>query len=185
MTDKIKDGASYDDIVAAPDDLIAELVEGSLYFSPRPAIRHANATSVLGGYLNPAFQRGSGGPGGWWIFDEPELHLDGDVLVPDLAGWKRERMPGEADVVGVTIVPDWVCETVSPSTERFDRRVKLPRYAAAGVAYLWVVDPVQRTLDVLRSVRGTWRSLETHAGAARVSAPPFEAIAIDLATLWA
>ncbi|HSN69180.1 MAG TPA: Uma2 family endonuclease [Thermoanaerobaculia bacterium] len=186
MTEKIKENAIYDDLVAAPPDKIAELVEGSLYLSPQPAIRHVNATSVLGSDLNLAFQRGRGGPGGWWIFDEPELHLDGNVLVPDLAGWRRERMRElEPDVVGITIAPDWLCEALSPSTGRFDRALKLPHYAAAGVSYLWLVDPGARRLEVYGRHGREWVLLEEHAGAALVSAPPFEAITIELEALWA
>jgi Uma2 family endonuclease len=184
MTERVKENAGYGDLVAAPEDKIAELVEGSLYLSPQPAIRHVNATSVLGGYLNPAFQRGSGGPGGWWIFLEPELHLSGNVLVPDLAGWRRQRMPDPPDGVGVTVAPDWLCEAVSPSTERFDRIVKLPHYAAAGVAYLWILDPSARTLEVYRRADREWIPLEQYAGETLVSAPPFEAITIELGTVW-
>jgi Uma2 family endonuclease len=184
MTEKIKERATYDDLVRAPEDRIAELVDGALYLSPQPAIRHVNATSVLGGELNGSFQRGRGGPGGWWIFDEPELHLGGDVLVPDLAGWRRERMPELPEGVGIATSPDWICEALSPSTESFDRRLKMPRYAAEGVRYLWLLDPSARRLEVFALQDASWLPLESYQGSALVSAPPFEAIAIELDSLW-
>jgi Uma2 family endonuclease len=185
MTEKVKENADYEDLEAAPPDKIAELVEGSLYLSPQPAIRHVHTTSSLGADLNTAFEKGRGGPGGWWIFDEPELHLDGNVLVPDLAGWRRERFPELPEGVGITIAPDWLCEALSPSTARFDRLVKLPRYAAAGVNHVWIIDPSARELEVLARSERDWTLVERYSGDALVSAPPFEAIAIDLRTVWA
>ncbi len=185
MTEKIKENATYDDLIAAPDDKIAELVEGSLYLSPQPAIRHVNATSVLGSDLNAAFHLGRGGPGDWWIFDKPEMHLGGNVLVPDIAGWRRERMPELPEGVGISVAPDWLCEALSPSTERFDRLLKMPRYAAAGVKHLWILDPIEHTLDVYGLAGTEWALLEQYAGEAIVSAPPFEAVAIELGALWA
>jgi Uma2 family endonuclease len=184
MTEKRKSGASYDDVLDAPESQVAELVHGDLYLSPRPSPRHANATSVLGAKLNSAFHQGRGGPGGWWIWDEPELHLFGNVLVPDLAGWRRSRLPELPDEVGIDLAPDWLCEVLSPSTERFDRREKLPRYALAEVGHLWLVDPQRRVLEVYARAGATWTLLESWAGTAAVIAPPFEALAIDLADLW-
>lgn len=184
MTERIKAGAVYQDVIAAPDDRIAEIVEGYLYLSPRPAIRHSHVLSVLGADLSEAFHRGRRGPGGWWILIEPELHLDADVLVPDIVGWRRERVPELPDAAGMTIVPDWVCEILSPSTERFDRLAKLPRYAAAGVPSLWLVDPPNRRLEVYRRVELEWVLLEQYTGSTTVSAPPFEAAPIELGAVW-
>ena len=184
MTERRKGGATYDDIVAAPDDKIAELISGELYFSPRPVLRHSQVLSALGSDLHDAFQRGRSGPGGWWLLDEPELHLAGDVLVPDIAGWKRERLPAIPDTAGMELPPDWVCEILSPSTSRFDRLQKMPRYALAEVGHLWLVDPGLRQLDVFRREGFEWRSIETHRGDALVSAPPFEAVAIELGAVW-
>ncbi|HVR43638.1 MAG TPA: Uma2 family endonuclease [Thermoanaerobaculia bacterium] len=184
MTERAKRGADYRDVIAAPEDRIAEIVSGDLYLSPRPSLRHANATSVLGSDLNAAFHRGRRGPGGWWILDEPELHLEGDVLVPDIAGWRRERLPTLPEGSGVEIAPDWLCEVLSPSTERFDRLRKLPRYAAAGVAHLWLVDPSARRLEVFGRLEREWILLERYAGEATVSAPPFEDVPIDLTPVW-
>jgi Uma2 family endonuclease len=184
VTEKSKAGAFYGDVIAAPEDKIAELVDGALYLSPRPSPRHANASSVLGAILNSAFQRAIGGPGGWWILDEPELHFDGDVLVPDLAGWRKERLAELPDSAGMTLRPDWVCEVLSPSTERFDRAEKLPRYAREGVAYLWLVDPRRYQLEVYALFEARWNLLEMYAADAIAAATPFEAVPFELNGLW-
>ena len=144
--------ATYEDLLQVPDHLIAEVVNGELITAPRPASAHARAASALTQDLGP-FDRskgGSNGPGGWWILFEPELHLDSDILVPDLAGWRRERMPVLEDVPYFTQTPDWVCEIVSPSTARTDRVRKMPIYAREQVGYLWLVDPSACTLEVYR-----------------------------------
>jgi Uma2 family endonuclease len=172
------------DVIAAPDSQVAEIVEGSLYLSPRPSLRHSKAASVLGADILDAFQRGRRGPGGWLILDEPELHLFGDVLVPDIAGWRAERLPEHLDGVGMTIAPDWLCEVLSPSTEQFDRSRKLPRYALAGVAHVWLVDPIARRLSVYGRHELDWVRLETCEGDAIVVAPPFEPVPFELAALW-
>ncbi|MCA1733676.1 MAG: Uma2 family endonuclease [Acidobacteria bacterium] len=184
MSEKAKRGADYADVVAAPEDRIAELVFGDLWLSPRPSVRHANATSLLASDLSEAFHRGRRGPGGWWIWFAPELHLRGDVLVPDIAGWRRERLPELPEGVGIELAPDWLCEVLSPATERFDRYEKLPRYAEEGVAHLWLIDPIEKRLEVFRRVDRAWALVEEYRGAATVVAPPFEAVSIELAPLW-
>src|SRR5690606_757577 len=146
--------ATYDDVLAAPEHLVAELIYGSLITSPRPAPAHALASSGLGTGISAPFHFGRGGPGGWWILFEPELHLGDDVLVPDLAGWRRERMPRLPDTAYFALAPDWLCEVLSPSTEARDRTDKLAIYAAAGVAWTWLVNPSVRTLEVLQLVDG-------------------------------
>jgi hypothetical protein len=129
MASIAKRRATYDDLLQVPAHRVGEIVDGDLHVSPRPASRHALASSGLGSALGPPFHNGRGGPGGWWILDEPELHLGPDVLVPDLAGWRRERMPEFPDTAAFTLAPDWVCEVVSPSTEGLDRARKMPAYA--------------------------------------------------------
>jgi Uma2 family endonuclease len=180
-----KKPATYEDIVDAPDTKVSEIMGGELVVSPRPAIRHALATSELEGDLNGLFSKGRGGPGGWWILFEPELHFASDVLVPDITGWRRERMqlPPE-DLPFLTLPPDWVCEVLSPSTEKVDRDRKMPIYAAVGVKHAWLLKPNARTLEVMRLEQGQWRLLATHAGDAIVRAEPFEAAEIDLLPLW-
>jgi Uma2 family endonuclease len=177
--------ATYEDLLRAPPDKVAELLHGVLYTNPRPATRHAVAASLLGGELVPPFARGRGGPGGWILLDEPELHLGEDVLVPDLGGWRRERMPLVPDVAYITLSPDWVCEVLSPSTAKMDRAVKLPIYAERQVGHAWLVDPIQRTLEVLRLQGGRWSIVATHQDTAKVRAEPFDAIELDLGVLWA
>jgi Uma2 family endonuclease len=137
-----------------------------------------------GSQITGPYDLGRGGPGGWWIVDEPELHLGEDILVPDLAGWRRERMPGYPDVPFFTLAPDWVCEVVSPGTERLDRTRKLPSYARAGVGHAWLINPLARTLEVLRLEHGRWSLLATHADDDIAHAEPFEAMELDLLLLW-
>ncbi len=176
--------ATYRDVLDAPPHMVAEIVEGALHLQPRPAMPHALAGSSLGVELGGPFQRGRGGPGGWWIIDEPELHFGEDVLVPDLAGWRRERMPDYPDTPHCTLAPDWVCEILSPSTRKFDLEQKRPLYAREGVGHLWLVDPAERTLEAFALAEGGW----SPAGSARnddsVSFPPFQAIAFPLDALW-
>jgi Uma2 family endonuclease len=170
--------------LTAPPNKVAELVEGVLHTHPRPAARQTNAASVLGEELGPPFRRGRGGPGGWVILDEPELHLGADVVVPDLAGWRRASMPEIPDVPFFTQAPDWACEVLSPSTQAFDRADKLPLYARARVGHAWLVDPIAKTLEVLRLDGDTYRVIDTWREAAAVRAEPFDAIVLDLALLW-
>jgi Uma2 family endonuclease len=185
MTTKpLKTGATYDDLREVPDNLVAEMFDGELYASPRPAIRHAHAASMLGGKLMEPFHGGRNGPGGWVILDEPELHLGNDVLVPDLAAWRRGRMPEAPDEAYVTLAPDWVCEVLSPSTETLDRGKKLRLYARENVAHVWLVDPLRQTLEVLSLESGTWTVLAVHEGRAGVRAAPFDAIELELGALW-
>lgn len=176
--------ASYDDVRRVPDHLVAELVGGELHTSRRPASRHALTASGLIGDLFGPFNRGRGGPGGWWIIDEPELDLGGDVLVPDVAGWRRERLPAWPDTPALELGPDWICEVLSPSTARLDRVLKLPSYARERVAHAWLIDPVQRTLEILRLTEGGWLLVASHAGSATVRAEPFDAIELELGAWW-
>jgi Uma2 family endonuclease len=186
MADPAKRRATYEDVLAAPENMIAEIIDGELSLSPRPAKPHAAAATALGEELGPPFKRGRGGPGGWILLDEPELHLDDDVLVPDLGGWRRERMPVMTnDEPYFSLVPDWVCEVLSPGTEASDRARKLPIYARAEVAHVWLVDPLQRTLEVLRRQGHEWLIVLVATGEERVRAEPFDAIELELGVLWA
>ena len=186
MTVKTKSGATYDDLVKLPDTFVAEIVEGDLFASPRPGGRHALAATVLAGELVPPFHHGRDpGPGGWWIIVEPELHLGDDVLVPDLAGWRRERMPEyPLAAAAVELAPDWLCEVVSPGTEALDRRRKLPAYARERVEHVWLINPASRTLEIFRRSGAGWVLVTTYAEDEVVRAEPFEAIELDLLLLW-
>ena len=176
--------ATYADIEALPPHVVGEILFGELHVNPRPALPHANVSSMLGGELANPFQRGRGGPGGWTILDEPELHLGDDVLVPDLAGWRVTRMPHVPDTAFTTLAPDWVCEVLSTSTEASDRGEKMTIYAREKVAHAWMVDPTIRTLEVFRLDGPTWCMIKTWHGDVSVNAEPFDAIALDLTALW-
>ncbi len=177
--------ATVADLAALPDTVVGELVGGELHVSPRPAAIHAGATVGLNDELGPPFRRGRGGPGGWVILIEPELHLGADVLVPDMAGWRRARMPEMPEVVAFELAPDWVAEVLSPSTARFDRHRKLGAYAQHGVSHVWLIDPAARLLEVLRLDGATYRLALTASDDQRVRAEPFDAIELELAVLWA
>jgi Uma2 family endonuclease len=185
MSEPAKRHATYEDLRAVPRNLVAEIIHGVLVTQPRPATLHARAASALGGELYGPFDRGRGGPGGWIILDEPELHLGGDVLVPDLAGWRRERMPTLPNAAAFELAPDWVCEVLSPSTAATDRVEKLPIYAREHVTYAWFVDPLARTLEVFRLDGARWSLLGTWRDGANVRAEPFGAFELELAGLWA
>jgi Uma2 family endonuclease len=178
--------ATYDDLMQVPDHLVAEIIDGELVTSPRPASPHAFAASVLGQDLGPLHGRseGAGRPGGWWILFEPEIHLGEDVLVPDLAAWRHERMPRVPSVAFFSLAPDWACEVVSPRTGRIDRSRKMRIYAREGVRHVWLVDPLACTLEVYRLEEGRWIVATTHGGDEIVHAEPFDAIPIDLGRWW-
>jgi Uma2 family endonuclease len=187
MGEPAKRRATYEDVLRAPPHKVAEIIEGELVLSPRPAGPHAVAAAALGEELGPPFKRGRGGPGGWIILDEPELHLRGNVLVPDLGGWRRETMGAVANEPFFTIRPDWVCEVLSPATERYDRGAKISLYAGAGVSHASLVNPLQRTLEVLRlssEKPGQWLTLGVFRDDAKVHAEPFEVFELDLGILW-
>jgi len=176
--------ALYDDLMKLPDHVVAEIVDGELHATPRPAPRHAVAGSIIGGRLVQPYHEGRGGPGGWWILYEPELHLGSDVLVPDWAGWRRSRMPALPATAYFPLAPDWVCEILSPSTASLDRAKKLTTYAREQVAHAWLIDPIAGTLEVLRLEGGRWSIISTHAGNEVVRAEPFVEVELDLRSLW-
>lgn len=174
-----KKPATYQDVVDAPPNMVAEILDGDLSLSPRPAYGHSFVSSGVGMDLGNPFQRGRGGPGGWWILDEPEIHLGPDVLVPDLAGWRKERMPEFRDVPWTDLRPDWVCEVLSPSTRRIDLVQKARIYARAGVPWLWFADPVARVVEVRQLRDGQWVIQQTADGTEPARLPPFEAIELN------
>ena len=186
MNEPANRNASYDDILALPENLVGEILHGRLYTHPRPAPKHAHACSGLTGTLWNPFHRGVGGPGGWVILAEPELHLTGHVIVPDLAGWRRDRLPALPETTWFELAPDWACEILSPATARIDRAINMPLYAREGVRHLWLVDPVLRTLEVYcLQDEGRWSLLGTLNGDDPVTQPPFEALTFPLESLWA
>lgn len=178
--------ATYDDLVALPPHVVGQLVFGVLHAHPRPAPKHAQASTTLVQELGPPFRRGRGGPGGWLILSEPEIHLGEHVVVPDLCGWRRERMPEmPVDRAYFVLAPDWVCEILSPSTASLDRGDKSKLYAAHGVKHVWFVDPEARTLEVLSLEEKGYLVADVFSGEAKVPAAPFDAIELELGLLWA
>jgi Uma2 family endonuclease len=184
MTAPLRRQATYADLEAAPPNLVAELIFGVLETHPRPLPRHAIASAEITRTLGGSFGMGQGVSGGWIFMTEPELHLGDNVLVPELAGWRRERLPTLPEEVGVTIPPDWVCEILSPSTARLDLGPKRRIYAAAGVSLLWLLDPKTHVLDAFVLTGGQWLLAGTAAGSEATSLPPFDAISFPLDTLF-
>lgn len=184
MAEPARRSATYEDILALPEHVTGEIIAGELHTQPRPAGPHTFVASELGVELGGRFGRGRGGPGGWFILHEPELHLGEEVLVPDIAGWKRERLPLEARIgSSFTVVPDWVCEVLSPGTARRDREVKAPSYAGHGVEHLWLVDPVVGHVDAFARRDEGWLWLGTWSdNDAKI--PPFAEVGIDLRSIW-
>lgn len=182
---------TYEDYLALGEGVKAELIDGEILMSPQPKGRHVRAASFLGATLLSQFGTTGGpsdrGPGGWWIFFEPEVHLrlDRRVFVPDLAGWRRERMPRPPeDTHKFTVIPDWVCEIVSPSTQSRDLLYKMPRYLEAGVAWAWLVYPADRRIDVMQKDGDTWNQVTFAEGPVQARLPPFDAVELDCAPLW-
>lgn len=186
MAHSVRRRATYEDVLAAPSHVVAEVIDGTLHTQPRPRSRHARSATRLSNALGDPFDRGKQGPGGWIILHEPELHLgtEPNIVVPDLAGWRRERMPEMPDVAYFTLAPDWICEVLSESTADFDRAEKVPLYAREHVSHVWLVDPVLRTVEVLRLDGATYRIITTARGDVAVRLEPFEALELEIAALW-
>lgn len=176
----------YDQLLELPEGLTGEILNGQIHTQPRPSGLHAVTASSLSGELVNPFQKGRGGPGGWWIIVEPEIHFkrDVEVVVPDLAGWKRERMPAVPQGHRFEVVPYWICEILSPSTASKDREIKMPIYAHYGVRYAWLVDPKIRTLEAYTLRHGAWTEIGRFAEDDQVAVMPFEDLVIDLMGLW-
>lgn len=176
--------ATWDDLLELPEDALGEIVDGELVVMPRPDRPHAQVASDLGILLGGPFRLGSGGPGGWVILFEPRLRLGADIRVPDLAGWRRERYVNLPRRGPIPLVPDWVCEVLSPSTERDDRTHKRALYLREGVGHLWLIHPTARTLEVHRRTEAGWLLAGTYEAEECVRAEPFEAMELDLGLLF-
>ncbi|MEQ1900477.1 MAG: Uma2 family endonuclease [Devosia sp.] len=174
----------YEELEAVPPHLVAEIIGGTLLTHPRPSRRHVTTAIALAVELGGPFQKGRGGPGGWIFADEPELHLGADVLVPDVAGWRVERLNAHPETSYFTVSPDWICEILSASTEKRDRTIKMQAYAEANVPYFWLIDPRQQMLEVFELNEGQWRVAGGWTSADEVRAAPFDAVAFSLADLW-
>jgi Uma2 family endonuclease len=179
--------ATYADVLNAPENMRAEVLDGQLYLQPRP--RHVRVASSLGAALHGAFDTSTSGPGGWVTLNAPELHLgpDPDILVPDLAGWHEESYPGDQEGAEpfYTVAPQWACEVLSPGTARTDRMKKIPIYAREGISHVWLVDPAEQSVEVLRLARTTYELVGTWGGEDEPFAvPPFEAVSFPPAAFW-
>lgn len=174
----------YSAVEALPAGVTGEIIDGQLYAMPRPSGRHGLATSSLGADLFGPFSRGRGGPGGWWIIDEPEVHFvrDEELAVPDLGGWRRECMAQVPDDQRFEVVPDWICEVASKSTASYDRNVKMPLYARYGVRHAWLVDVVAERLEAYELHDGAWRGIGVFDGSEPIRVAPFEAV--EIAPPW-
>jgi Uma2 family endonuclease len=179
----VRKTATYAELEALPENVVGQIIDGELVAMPRPGMAHSYVAGNLFDQLNGPFTLGSGGPGGWWILFGPEVHLGSDVLVPDLAGWQRSRLPTPSGAFA-TLAPDWSCEVLSPATAQLDRTRKLRIYAREQVGHVWLADPGTRVLEVYERRGEEWLLRLSAAGDARVRAPPFEALEIDLALLW-
>jgi Uma2 family endonuclease len=187
MPTTAKKKATYEDLYNIPENMIGEIIDGELFLSPRPSPKHSRAASRLQQTIGGPYDLGQGGgPGGWTILFEPELRLGKDVpLVPDLAGWKRERLPELPEENWISVSPDWICEVLSPSTVRVDRVKKMPKYAQAGVPFLWMIDPANKALDVFKLESGKWVLASSYVEDDKVHAEPFQEMELELALLWA
>lgn len=183
---RVKTDATYADLLNLPEHLIGEIIDGELYTQPRPSPRHAWAASRIDRKVGGSFDTDSNEPGGWVILFEPELHL-GDrphTLVPDLAGWRKENLPQLPETAWIEVVPDWICEIISPSTAAKDRVKKMPLYARLGVQYFWLVDPDSKTLEAFRQHEGRWLHVGSWANDDVARIEPFEAVELNIAGLW-
>lgn len=184
MSEPARKKATYEDLYGVPENMIGEIINGELIATPRPSPRHSQFISTLGEEIGPPYRRGRGGPGGWVFLIEVEIKLGGQLVVPDMAGWKRERFPQGLETNWIAVTPDWVCEVISPSTAIRDRTVKKAIYEEHGVGYLWLVDPLNMTLEIFRLEARRWAPAGVFGGARKARLEPFQEIEIDLDELW-
>lgn len=170
---------------ALPEHLKGEIIDGELHVQPRPRFRHGRAIGFITHHLGGAFDFDADGPGGWWIVPEPGIELpDAPEISPDIAGWRRERMPEPPEDHSIRVVPDWVCEVLSKSNARYDRVKKLPFYARVGVPWAWLIDSRDRTIEVRELVQGAWVVRRSVGDESSVRLPPFEEVELPIARLW-
>ena len=176
--------ANYEDLCALPENRVGEIIAGTLYSQPRPAPRHALAALRLGATVLERFDPKGKSDIGWWILGEPECHLKDDIVVPDVAGWRRERMSALPDTAFFALAPDWVCEVLSPSTAAHDRVLKQSVYAGNGVPYMWFVDPLLRMLEAYELNDHQWTLIAALENDDEVAVAPFAEKPFNLSDLW-
>lgn len=185
MAETARKAHGWQDILAAPEGVKAEVLAGELHTAPRPHPRHGAAQAVLSAEITGPFQIGRGGPGGWWILIEPDVAFGPhDIVAPDLVGWRRQRLPAFPDEQPITARPDWICEVLSPRTARRDRTAKSDLYLRHEVPHYWLVDPEARTLEVYELDNDRWLRLGAWSEDDTAAIPPFEAVEITLSTLF-
>lgn len=185
MTEPAPKRHGWEDILAVPEGVSAEVVGGELITAPRPHPRHGSAQAVLSAEITAPFQLGRGGPGGWWILIEPDVFFGPhDIVAPDLVGWRKDRVPAFPDEQPISIRPDWICEVLSPRTARRDRTVKSDLYLRAAVPHFWLVDPQARTLEAFELQQDRWLRLGAWTDGDRAAIPPFDAVEIDVGELF-
>lgn len=179
--------ATYADLMALPEDQRAEILNGVLETAPSPLPRHSRAQRAIGSFIGRPYDDddGRGGPGGWWILLETDVQLSPtNVVRPDLAGWKRDRLPEPWDVRPIEVVPDWVCEVLSPSNASTDRVMKRRLYAQHGVAFYWLVDPEARTLEALELRGESWLEAGSWGDGDTARVPPFDEVELEVSRLF-
>jgi len=187
MSDAATKLATYEDLLRLPDDVRGEVLSGRVVTAPAPMPKHSKAQRALGSFIGRPFDDddGHGGPGGWWIFVEVDIALGAhDIVRPDLAGWRRERLVDPAEQRPITVVPDWVCEILSPSTAARDKVQKRALYGEAGVLHYWIVDVDARTLEAFTLESGRWVLTGSYDDASTAAIPPFDAVALDVGRLF-
>jgi Uma2 family endonuclease len=177
--------ATRADLEALPEGVKGEIIDGELYVQPRPRPAHARAETTIVSDIQGPYDLGRGGPGGWWILAEPGIELpESPEFSPDVAGWRRDRLPALPTDTPIRIAPDWICEILSPNTRAYDFMKKRPFYARIGVGWLWYVDVEARTVTVSRLADGAWLEVAVHGEDDRVRLQPFAEVEIDLSLWW-
>jgi Uma2 family endonuclease len=179
--------ATYEALLALPEHTRAEVVDGVVELSPSPSPEHGRAQRTLGHLIGGPFDDDDdrGGPGGWWIIPEIDVRLGvHDIVRPDLAGWRRQRLPDPWGKRPIEVVPDWICEVISPNKPAHDRVTKRRLYARHGVPFYWLLDPLARTLEALRLDDGVWMELGVWGEGDLARIDPFAAVELEVGRLF-
>jgi len=179
--------ATYADLLSLPEDVRAEILSGQIVTSPAPLPRHSKVQGAVRRFIGGPYDDddGHGGPGGWWIFVEVDVQLGRhDIVRPDLAGWRRERLSDPGNRRPIDVVPDWICEVLSPSTASRDRVIKRKLYAESGIRHYWIVDVDARILEVFELAGDRWALVATYGDDATARIPPFEEVELPIGRLF-
>jgi Uma2 family endonuclease len=179
--------ATSADLLELPEGSRAELIGGAIVHLPPPLPEHGRSQRTIGRFIGGPFDddHGRGGPGGWWILPEVEVQLGSEIVRPDIVGWRRERLPSPWGMRPIGVVPDWICEALSPSNERHDRVYKANLYAESGVAFYWIVDPSERILEAFELASGGWIRIGAWGSGETARVRPFDAVELEMDRLFA